>query len=192
LSTSSRGTTNQSGSAPLPRRLDAGGSREPWQLCTVCRRGAPGSRRSACRGTSPAGTSSERGKSLVARPGVLTPLTLRRGPAFDRRLIETFSASVGRARRRETHPARAGPTGPLVRRAHEERLESRKSQQPDRMPISFRNRVGEKILLIGGIRATSAQVSKTGDSRFESWVPRSVRRTERAETPCTERSSADR
>src|SRR5215211_8244489 len=61
----------------------------------------------------------------------------------------------------------------VLRRAHEEHLESRKSQRlADRNPISSWGGAREKGLLMTGIAEASALVSKTGGSRFESWVPR--------------------
>ena len=74
---------------------------------------------------------------------------------------------------RTSGPDEAPVALPCLRRAHEEHLESRKSQRlADRNPISSWGGAREKGLLMTGIAETSALVSKTGGSRFESWVPR--------------------
>jgi hypothetical protein len=117
-----------------PRRLDAGGSRESRQLCAVCRRGAPAAVAVHCRGTSPVGTSSERRTSLVARPRVLTPLTLWPGPASNEARSRPSlppSGELGGERRILPEPDLMGPNperpGPSQTRARGASGKSEKS-----------------------------------------------------------------
>ena len=121
------------------------------------------------------------------------PLTAARTRS-PRKMSRRPNEVVHRRRTRRTQIATAIPppssdrhsAALMVRRAREERLGSRESQpRDDRISISWQQEMGEKVLLVAGFRERSTLVSKTGDSRFESWVPRWLSASTRRQNPCT-------